>query len=107
MQPIPQEFRAAYQQHEREMTIRKTRLGCLLGMVMVPLFGGLDYLVFSHEQAWVFLRLRFLCSALMAGLYPLLGTNLGRKYFRFQGIILLLLPTATIAWMIYSTDGAA
>jgi two-component system sensor histidine kinase PhcS len=107
MQPIPQEFRAAYQEHEREMTIRKTRLGCLLGMVMVPLFGGLDYLMFSHDQAWAFLRLRFLCSALMAGLYPLLGTSLGRKYFRFQGIILLLLPTATIAWMIYATTGAA
>jgi two-component system sensor histidine kinase PhcS len=36
-----------------------------------------------------------------------LGTRLGRKYYRFQGILLLLLPSATIAWMIYDTDGAA
>ncbi len=107
MQPIPQEFRAAYQEHEREMTIRKTRLGCLLGMVLVPLFGGLDFHVFNHDQAWSFLRLRLLCSTLMALLYPLLGTSLGRKYFRFQGIVLLFLPTATIAWMIYATTGAA
>ncbi len=43
----------------------------------------------------------------MAGLYPLMGTGLGRKFYRFQGILLLLLPSATIAWMIYKTSGAA
>ena len=30
MQPIPQEFRAAYQEYDREITIRKTELGCCL-----------------------------------------------------------------------------
>ena len=48
MHTIPQEFRAAYQEHEREITIRKTRLGCFLGIVMVPLFCGLDHYVYPQ-----------------------------------------------------------
>jgi len=106
MQTIPQEFRAAYQEHEREITLRKTRLGCFLGIVMVPLFGGLDHYIYP-KHAFSFLLLRLLCSALMAGLYPILGTRFGRKHYHFQGVVLLFLPSATIAWMIYATEGAA
>ena len=106
MKTIPQEFRAAYQEHEREITIRKTRLGCFLGIVMVPLFGGLDHYIYP-KQAFSFLLLRLLCSALMAGLYPILATRFGRKHYHFQGLVLLFLPSATIAWMIHATEGAA
>jgi two-component system sensor histidine kinase PhcS len=106
MQSIPQEFRTAYREHEREITIRKTRWGCFFGMIMVPLFGCLDHYVYPKQQ-FSFLLLRLLCSALMAGIYPILRTNFGRKYYRFSGILLLLLPSATIAWMIYATEGAA
>ena len=106
MQPIPQEFRAAYQEYDREFTIRKTRLGCFFGIVMVPLFGGLDHFVYP-QQAVSFFILRLVCSALMAGFYPVLGTGFGRKYYHFQGLVLLFFPTATIAWMIYTTEGTA
>ena len=106
MHTIPQEFRAAYQEHEREITIRKTRLGCFLGIVMVPLFCGLDHYVYP-QIAFSFLLSRLLCSALMAGLYPILATRFGRKHYHFLGVVLLFLPSATIAWMIYATEGAA
>ena len=43
----------------------------------------------------------------MAGFYPVLGTNFGRRYYRLQGILILLAPSATIAWMIFVTQGAA
>ncbi len=43
----------------------------------------------------------------MAGLYFVLKTPFGKKYYHFQGLILLFLPTATIAWMVYATDGTA
>jgi two-component system sensor histidine kinase PhcS len=106
MHTIPQEFRAAYQEHEREITLRKTRLGCFLGIVMVPLFVVLDHYIYP-QQAFSFLLLRLLCSALMAGLYPILATRFGRKHYHLQGLALLFLPSATIAWMIYATEGAA
>jgi two-component system sensor histidine kinase PhcS len=104
---IPKEFLAAYQEYDREITIRKTKWGCWLGIVLVPLFGGLDYYVFDHDQAFTFFLLRLLCSVLMAGLYLVLGTSFGKRYYHFQGIILLFLPSATIAWMIYATKGTA
>jgi two-component system sensor histidine kinase PhcS len=106
MQPIPQEFLAAYHEYDRESTIRKTRLGCFFGIVMVPLFVGLDLSVYP-EKAFSFFLLRLLCSALIMGYYPVLGTSFGRKYYHFQGLVLLFFPTATIAWMIYITEGAA
>ncbi|MGD0206321.1 MAG: ATP-binding protein [Verrucomicrobiota bacterium] len=106
MQTIPQEFRAAYQEHEREITLRKTRLGCFLGIVMVPLFCGLDHYVYPQHVFSFFLS-RLLCSALMAGLLPILGTRFGREHYHFMGVVLLFLPSATIAWMIYATEGAA
>ena len=104
---IPKEFLGTFQEYDRDITIRKTRLGCFLGIVLVPLFGGLDFYVFDHDQALSFLHMRLLCSALMAGLYAVLGTGFGKRYYHFQGIILLFLPSATIAWMIYVTEGTA
>src|SRR5664279_190123 len=106
MQSIPQEFRAAYQEYDQESTIRKTRLGCFIGIVMVPLFGGLDFYVYP-KQAVSFFLLRLLCSALMAVLYLVLGTNIGKKFYHLQGLVLLFLPSVTIAWMVYDTEGTA
>jgi two-component system, sensor histidine kinase PhcS len=106
MQFIPKEFCDAYREYDREITIRKTRLGCILGIILVPLFGGLDYYVYPLS-AGKFLFLRLFCSALMAGLYFVLRTNFGRKYYHFQGLVLLFLPSAAIAWMVYMTEGMA
>jgi two-component system sensor histidine kinase PhcS len=106
MQRIPQEFLAAYQEYDRESTIRKTQLGCIFGILMVPVFGGLDFYVYP-KQAFSFFILRSLCSALMAGLYLVLKTPFGKKYYHFQGLVLLFLPSATIAWMVYATEGSA
>jgi len=106
MQSIPQEFRAAYREYDRESTIRKTKWGCLFGIVMVPVFGLLDLYVYK-SQALEFFLLRLLCSALMFGLYFVLKTNFGQKYYHFQGLVLLFLPSATIAWMVFATEGTA
>jgi two-component system, sensor histidine kinase PhcS len=97
----------AYREHERALTISKTRLGCVIGIVLVPFFTLLDRLVYE-KHAEYFLKLRVACAVLMALLYPLLGTRLSRKYFRVQGLVLLALPTICISFMIYEvgkTDG--
>lgn len=103
---IPEEFLADYQAYDRRFTIRKTRLGCILGIVMVPLFGWLDHYAYPQQQVSFFL-LRLLCAALMAGLYFVLGTSFGERHYHFQGLVLLFLPSATIAWMVYATEGTA
>src|SRR5207253_1307648 len=64
--------------------------------------------VFDDRKTVIsFLLLRMLCAVLMAGLYFVLRTPFGQKYYHFQGVILLFLPSATIAWMVYATDGTA
>jgi two-component system, sensor histidine kinase PhcS len=102
---IPQEFSEAWKEYDQETTIRKTKLGCLFGIVMVPIFALLDHYVYPPDTVKFFLA-RLLCSALMGALYFVLGTNFGKKNYHLQGVVLLLLPSATIAWMIYMTQGS-
>jgi len=106
MQAIPPEFRTAYDEHEQELTLRKTKWGCVLGAGLVPLFSGLDRYMYP-EQAREFLVARLSCAALMVALYPSLVPRFSRKYIRLRGVAILFLPTATIAWMIFRTTGAA
>lgn len=106
MRLIPPEFRAAYQEFDRELTIRKTRLGCLIGIILVPMFTALDHYMYP-ERAHSFLVARMICSVLMACMYPVIGTKFGRKHYRFQGVVILFLPSAIIAWMVCVTKGAA
>jgi hypothetical protein len=101
-----QEIIDAYREHERALTIRNTRIGCIIGIVLVPMFTILDRQVYG-EHVQPFLIARIICSGLMAGLYPLLATRLSRRYFRVQGLVLLALPTVAIAWMIYRSGDPA
>jgi two-component system sensor histidine kinase PhcS len=106
MLTLPPEFREAYLAHERELTLRKTKLGCALGAVFVPLFAGLDHYIYP-KLAPEFFVARLICAMLMVAFYPVLNTKFGRKHFRLQGIAILFLPSATIAWMVYATEGVA
>jgi two-component system sensor histidine kinase PhcS len=105
MLTIPQEFREAYLAHERELTLRKTKWGCALGAAFVPLFAGLDHYMYP-KMASAFLVARLLCAILMVAFYPVIGTNFGRKHYRLVGLVILFLPSAAIAWMVYATEGA-
>lgn len=105
-QIVPAEFLDAFQEYDRESAVRKTKLGSLLGIVLVPLFNFLDHFAYPGKQ-WTFLLVRLVCAGFMAALYPVLGTRFGRKYYRMQGVLILLVPSATIAWMISDTEGAA
>ena len=100
MERVPPEFRDEYREYDREFTIRKTRLGCFIGIILVPLFSVLDYTVYPG-QAREFLLVRLICSLLMAALFPILNTDFGRKYYHLQGVAILFLPTAAIGWMIF------
>jgi two-component system sensor histidine kinase PhcS len=103
---VPPEFQQAFEEYDRETTIRKTRLGSLLGIVLVPLFNFLDHFAYPDKQ-WKYLFIRLICAGVMASIYPVLGSNFGRKYYRAQGVLILLAPSATIAWMIHDNHGAA
>ncbi len=106
MEALSPEVLTAYRAYEREMSIRKSRLGCLIGIVLFPIFNVLDHYVYPAMQ-WDFLKLRLACAAGSGCLYPFFGTRLGRKFHSSHALLLVALPSATIAWMIHVTEGVS
>ena len=102
---ISAEILAAYREHEQALMLRKIRLGCFIGMLMVPAFAVLDWFVYEDVQGYFFL-LRLGCSALIALFYLILKTRAGQRQYRAHGLILLSLPASCISWMIYVKGGA-
>lgn len=102
---IAPEILAAYHEHDRDISIRKIRLGCFLGILMVPGFAVLDYFVYP-EELLLFLSLRLGCSILIALFYQLLRTRVGQEQYRAFGVTLVMLPASCISLMIYLKGGA-
>lgn len=95
----------AYRKRDVDLSIRKSRIGCLFGVVSIPAFSLLDGVVYPDEQR-DFLVARLICAALLALAFWGFGTPIGRRFHKVQGTGLLMLPVITFLWMIYRTDGA-
>ena len=53
-----------------------------------------------------FLKLRLLCSLLIAIFWVVVATPLGHQHPRKFGVLLAMFPAFFISWMIYDTDGS-
>ena len=100
------ELLAAFEEYERDRTIRNNRIGCILGIIFMPAGMGLDAIVYG-EWMWYFLGLRLICSALLAVVWWAHGTGFGRLHYRTLGLIEVSLPLGFISEMIRLTDGFA
>lgn len=101
----PPEIREAFARHDREAIVSNVKVGCLLGVLLMPAGAVLDY--FVYKTWWVdLLQLRLGCSLLIAIFWAIVMTPLGNKYPRFLGVLLAMFPTACISWMIYRLDGS-
>ncbi|MDB6125499.1 MAG: integral rane sensor hybrid histidine kinase, partial [Pedosphaera sp.] len=100
-----QEILKAYADYDRQVTISNFKIACLLGMLLMPAGYILDHFVYPHAASYFF-KLRLLSSALIALFYGILLTPQGRKYYRFQGVTLFMIPASFIAYMIYYETGA-
>jgi signal transduction histidine kinase len=100
------EIATAFRRYEQRVAISNIRIGCYLGMVLMPLGFLLDYIVY-RPLVWEFLGLRLASSALIGLFLGLVMTEFGRSHYRILGLILLLIPAFFIAVMIARTEGAA
>src|SRR5262245_59713933 len=91
------EIQAAYQEYERQQAINNFKVACTLGMILMPAGFLLDSFVYEKKVRY-FLGLRLLCSLLIGIFLGTLFTPLGRRYYRFQGVTLFMLPASCIAW---------
>jgi signal transduction histidine kinase len=100
------EIRAAFEEQERERVIVNIKVGCAIGMVLMPAGWVLD---FNTYQGLLreFLIARFISSVFIGGLLGLLLTKWGHAHYRFLGITLFMVPASFIAWMIYFSGAGA
>src|SRR6266702_60298 len=94
----------AFTDYDRRATFNNFKVACVLGIVLMPAGILLDYAVYPRDLV-LFLKLRLLCSVLIAFFLGIALTPSGRRYYRFLGVVLAMLPSACISWMIYLTDG--
>jgi len=100
----PFELRDAFAVYERQVRINNYKVGCVLGFIFMPAGASLDYFVY-RDHLGDFLRLRLLCSALLAVIWFLFQSKIGIRFYRFLGFVMAFLPLAFISWMIKATDG--
>jgi signal transduction histidine kinase len=99
------EVQQAFAEYDRNVTISNFKVACVIGMILMPAGVVLDHYVYPEVMV-SFLRLRLLCSVLIAFFLALLVTPFGHRYYRFLGVTLFMLPASFIAWMIYEKEGA-
>jgi signal transduction histidine kinase len=99
------EILRAYVDWERELSIDKCRVACLLGVVFMPGGVALDYVVYP-DYVRLFLGLRVFSSLLLLFLWWLFTTELGRRHHKALGMIEVSIPLFFISWMIAATEGA-
>jgi len=100
------ESRAAWLAHESAERAHTGRIASLLVVLLMPAGISLDFFVYP-ERLQQFLMLRLLCSALGLVLWFLHGIEFGRRYQRYLGVPIAVLPASAIAVMIHLTEGEA
>ena len=95
----------AFVDWERDLSIDKCRVACLLGVVFMPGGFSLDYFVYP-DYLWPFFWLRLLSSGLLLGLWWLFKTQWGRAHYKALGMVEVSIPLLFISCMIAVTEGA-
>ncbi|HVZ81034.1 MAG TPA: ATP-binding protein [bacterium] len=95
-----------YKVYDRRVRIDTIKLFCWLIFTLMPAGFTLDYFVYP-DHLWAFLKMRLVCSAIVAVLWVMVQTSFGLKYYRALGFILPLLPCFFISLMIWETNGVS
>ena len=95
-------FQLAKAEQDRRDQISNSTLATVLSMILMPAGTVMDFFIYP-EQAWSFLKLRFLAS-LLVGLVWGWFLATGRKHYRVFGVMWYLIPALSIQWMIYAAN---
>ena len=93
-----------FQQEVNQLYNERVKVPCLLGIILVPLFGFLDLVIFP-EQFSTFMLLRFATSLLIGLLLYLTYKEFGKKYSGFIAFSFYLVVGVMISIMIRYTGG--
>jgi two-component system sensor histidine kinase PhcS len=96
-----QELRKAFVDYDRRVILNNVKVGCFIGMALMPVGTILDFFVYRNE-VFDFLELRLLCSLLIGLFWLVVASPIGRKHPRALGVLLAMFPSFFISWMIYA-----
>ena len=100
-----EEILRAFEEYDRKVILNNISIGCLIGIVLMPLGTVLDYFVY-YNQVFPFFKLRLLCSFLIGLFWIVVKSSQGQRHPREFGMLLAFFPAFFISWMIYKTAGA-
>jgi signal transduction histidine kinase len=100
------EFRVAFAANEREVRIRTGKLACALVIALMPVGSIYDLAVLPPGSVLVarFFWYRILCSLAVGVVFGLHYADLGMRHYRVLQHFIVLLPAATLGWMIHKCD---
>ncbi|HEX7861061.1 MAG TPA: ATP-binding protein [Verrucomicrobiae bacterium] len=102
------ELQESFARYDQQITINNIKLGCVLGMVLMPAGVILDFFTYPDRPEVIkkFFLFRICCSVLIGVFWMVVRSEVGRRNYRTLGIILALLPAFFISAMIASEEGA-
>ncbi len=97
----------AYGRVVRDLLLRRTQVGYVLVLVLMPTGAALDWFVCEQPRVfWSILYARILCDLALAPLFVLVFLPWGRRHTGLLSGALVLAPVAAMCWMVYELDGA-
>lgn len=97
---------AAYADHDRQIALRRIRIGCVLAVVLLPLGAVVDQQVYPDLWLTRLLHIRIAGAMLMLPLWAAVQTAWGQQNHRFFGVALALVPAGTMAVLIHQIGDA-
>ncbi len=98
--------RQAFADYDRRAIHQNVQLGCLLGIILMPVGALLDHWTYP-ERLGSFFLLRVISSILIGVFWLVVRTPFGRANPRGLGVLLAMFPAFFMTLMIYYSQGAS
>ncbi len=104
LKPDRSQLKTIYEKERKEKLRRAVEVGCIIGCLLVPAFGILDYLT-ARDQLIPLLTIRLVCSLSLLLVYFLNKSKAGEKYCHYFAIYGVSSVGISIALMTYFLGG--
>ncbi len=105
MNALTDPLQQAFEQESRSLVLSRAKLSSLIGIILFPIFGFLDLVIFP-EQFSLFIKLRVLLAGFLTLILLLLRhKDFGAKFTNILGMAVYLSVGLTILYMIHATGG--
>ncbi|HNQ88614.1 MAG TPA: ATP-binding protein [Verrucomicrobiota bacterium] len=101
----PSETAAAYAEDEQRIGLSRIRIGCILAMVVLPAGSLVDWFMYP-ERIGSFFVVRLVGALAMLPLLVLVSGPMLQRFYRSVGVLLAMMPAASMAWIIHEAGGA-